>query len=282
MNIRRVGIIANMGKQNAVKESVKLGAWLLERGISVVYEEELAPKVAGLESATSERMGDMVDMIVAFGGDGTLLKTARAVQGHDVPIMGVNLGSFGFMTVVNLHEIYDAMELALKGDCRTSKRMMLDASVNGGHLSALNDVVINRGNLSRMVNLETFVDEKYLTTFKADGLIISTPTGSTAYSLSAGGPIVFPEMDAVIITPICPHTLSNRPIVIPPESAIKIVLYTREEGATVTADGQDSILMKSGDTVTIVKAEHGVRLFDSSERDYMEVLRGKLGWGGLP
>ena len=282
MNIQRVGILANAGKETAARDSLKLGEWLEKRGISVVYEEEIARVVKGVRGVSHEELPRLSDMIVVFGGDGTLLKAARIVKGHDVPILGVNLGAFGFMTVVNLHEIFDTMELILGGYSRTSKRMMLDASIDGKSLSALNDVVINRGNLSRIVNLETFVDDRYLATFKADGLIISTPTGSTAYSLSTGGPIVFPELDSMIITPICPHTLTNRPVVVPPDCVVKVVLTTREKGATVTVDGQDSLVMTSGDAVSISKSDAGVRLFTSPERDYMEVLRGKLGWGGSP
>ncbi|MDD5475353.1 MAG: NAD(+)/NADH kinase [Syntrophales bacterium] len=282
MNIRRVGIIANTGKENAAQDSLELGEWLSKRDVTVFFEEEIAGVLHGVEGFPASELPGMSDMIVVFGGDGTLLRAARAVQGHDVPILGINLGAFGFMTVVNLHEMFDTMDLILKGEYGTSKRMLLDASVHGHHFSALNDAVINRGNLSRMVNLETFVDEKYLATFKADGLIISTPTGSTAYSLSTGGPIVFPELDSMIITPICPHTLTNRPIVVPPESSVRVVLFTREEGATVTLDGQDSLVMKSGDAVTITKSRHSIDLVVSPNRDYMEVLRGKLGWGGMP
>lgn len=282
MNIQRVGIIANTGKESAAEDSLKLGTWLAQRGVGVVYEENVARVLGGVEGVPGVDLPGLSDMIVVFGGDGTLLRAARIVQGHTIPILGINLGAFGFMTVVNLHEMFDTMELILKGDYGTSKRMMLDAAIKEHHFSALNDAVINRGNLSRMVNLETFVDDRYLATFKADGLIISTPTGSTAYSLSTGGPIVFPEVDSMIITPICPHTLTNRPIVVPSEATVTVVLFSREEGATVTLDGQDSLVIQSGDTVTIKKSEHSVDLFVSPNRDYMQVLRGKLGWGGMP
>ncbi|MCK9229531.1 MAG: NAD(+)/NADH kinase [Syntrophales bacterium] len=281
MNVKRVGIIANTGKNSAAADSLKLGTWLTQRGIRVAYEEELA-RILDKESVPPAKLPGLSDMIVVFGGDGTLLRAARIVQGHNVPLLGINLGAFGFMTVVNLHEMFDTLERILAGDYELSRRMMLDAEIRDHHFSVLNDAVINRGNLSRMVNLETFVDDRYLATFKADGLIISTPTGSTAYSLSTGGPIVFPELDSMIITPICPHTLTNRPIVVPPESKVTVMLFSREEGATVTLDGQDSLVIASGETVTIKKSEHSVELFDSPNRDYMQVLRGKLGWGGIP
>ncbi len=282
MNITNVGIIANSRKESAAQDSRRLGEWLSVRGITVHFDKEIAAQIGQEPGIPRRELPKLSDMIVVFGGDGTLLMAARCVQGYDVPILGVNLGAFGFMTVVNLNEMFSAMEHILKGDCKTTKRMMLDASMAGKDLSALNDVVINRGNLSRMVNLETFVDDQYLTTFKADGLIISTPTGSTAYSLSAGGPIVFPELNSMIINPICPHTLTNRPIMMPPEVTIRVVLWTQEEGATVTLDGQDSFVLKSGDAVTIRKSNHCVNLFESPHRNYLEVLRSKLGWGGLP
>jgi len=203
-------------------------------------------------------------------------------MGSDVPILGINMGGFGFMTVINLDEMLGVMELVLDGKYSTSQRMMLDVSVEGAQHPALNDVVINRGNLSRMVNLETFVDGKYLSTFKADGLIVSTPTGSTAYSLSSGGPIVLPELNSIIINPICPHTLTNRPIVLPPESAIDVIVWTKEGKASVTLDGQDLFILKSGDRVGIQKSKNHINLVESPHRDYLEILRTKLGWGGLP
>jgi len=282
MNIRNVGIIANSSKENAAEYTRRLSEWLEKRNVTVYCEDEIALKIGAEQGISRGELPSLVDMIVVFGGDGTLLRAARSVCEHDVPILGINLGSFGFMTVVNLNEMFSALELILSGEYKTSRRMMLDVSVDGKKLSALNDVVINRGNLSRMVNLETFVDEQYLTTFKADGLIISTPTGSTAYSLSAGGPIVFPELSSMIINPICPHTLTNRPIMVPPEATVKVVLWTQEEGATVTLDGQDSFILTSGDRVTVCTSKHSVNLFESPHRDYLEVLRTKLGWGGFP
>jgi len=166
--------------------------------------------------------------------------------------------------------------------------MMLDVVIERGdggqtrERTVLNDVVINRGNLSRIVDLETSVDEHYLTTFKADGLILSTPTGSTAYSLSAGGPIVFPQQDSIILNPICPHTLTNRPIILPENVIVKIILWTKEMGATVTMDGQASFILEAGDTCTVRKSRYVTKLVTSPHRDYMQILRSKLGWGLLP
>jgi len=174
------------------------------------------------------------------------------------------------------------MELILNGEYSISRRMMLSVSVEDVNYPALNDVVINRGNLSRIVNLETFVNGKYLSTFKADGLIISTPTGSTAYSLSSGGPIIMPELDSIIINPICPHILTNRPVVLPPDSVIEVIVWTKKGEASVTLDGQDLFVLKSGDRVGIKKSENHINLIESPQRDYLEILRTKLGWGELP
>ncbi len=276
-SIKSIGIIANSSKQNAVEQAEVLRDWLSDRGVKVFLETELN----GDGSETRE-FASVIDMVVVFGGDGTLLVAARLVKEYDVPIVGINLGGFGFMTVVNLNEMFHVMEIILRGEYKTSRRMMLDAFVEGKIYSVLNDIVISRGGLSRMVNLETVVDDKYLATFKADGLIISTPTGSTAYSLSTGGPIVFPELNSIIINPICPHTLTNRPIMLPPESTIKVALMDEEEGVKVAMDGQISSILKSGEAVTVRKSEYYIDIVDSPRRGYLEVLRTKLGWGGLP
>ncbi|MBW2558924.1 MAG: NAD(+)/NADH kinase [Deltaproteobacteria bacterium] len=281
MNIKRVGIIANSDKEKAAEYSLRLGRWLSDRGLEVFFEEEIAKKT-DMPGIPRSDLASRVDLIVVFGGDGTLLMAARVAMGSDVPVLGVNLGEFGFMTVINLNEMLTAMEIVLEGGCSISRRMMLSVSLEGVEYPALNDVVINRGNLSRMVNLETFVDGKYLSTFKADGLIISTPTGSTAYSLSSGGPIVLPELDSIIINPICPHTLTNRPILLPPDSAIEVIVWTKEGEASMTLDGQDLFILKSGDRVSINKSKKYINLVESPYRDYLEILRTKLGWGELP
>ncbi len=281
MDMRRVGIIANSTKEKASEYALRLAGWLSERGVEVLFEEEIAAKI-DMPGVSGNDLASAVDMLVVFGGDGTLLMAARLAIGSDVPILGINMGGFGFMTVVNLDEMLGAMELILDGKYSTSQRMMLSVSVEGAQHPALNDVVINRGNLSRMVNLETFVDGKYLSTFKGDGLIISTPTGSTAYSLSSGGPIVLPELNSIIVNPICPHTLTNRPLVLPPDSVIEVVVWTKEGKASATLDGQDLFILKSGDRVCIQKSKDHINLVESPHRDYLEILRTKLGWGGLP
>ncbi|HPQ44474.1 MAG TPA: NAD(+)/NADH kinase [Syntrophales bacterium] len=281
MNIKRVGIVANSTKEKAAEYSLRLGEWLSDRGLEVLFEEEIAGKIDRSGVSRCD-LASKVDLIVVFGGDGTILMASRIAMGSDVPLLGVNLGGFGFMTVINLNEMISAMEMVLKGNCKISRRMMLSVSVGDKRYPALNDVVINRGNLSRMVSLETSVDGKYLSTFKADGLIISTPTGSTAYSLSSGGPIVLPELDCIIINPICPHTLTKRPIVLPSDSVIEVIVWTKEGEASMTLDGQDLCILQSGETIRIKKSEKYINLVESPYRDYLEILRTKLGWGELP
>ncbi len=275
--IKSIGIIANSSKENAVEQAERLRDWLSDRGVKVFLETKLNG-----EGDETREFVSLIDMVVVFGGDGTLLVAARLVKKYGVPIVGINLGGFGFMTVINLNEMFDVMEIILRGDYKTSRRMMLDASVGEKECSVLNDIVISRGGLSRMVNLETSVDDKYLATFKADGLIISTPTGSTAYSLSTGGPIVFPEHNLIIINPICPHSLTNRPIMLPPESTIKVKLMDEEEGVKVAMDGQVVNVLQSGEAITIRKSKYHINIVDSPLRGYLEVLRTKLGWGGSP
>ncbi|MBU2054612.1 MAG: NAD(+)/NADH kinase [Proteobacteria bacterium] len=286
MLIKKIGIIANIAKEKSPEYTAALREWMIGRGLEVYLEEGIAAKIGGLPGVERRKLWSIVDLIVVFGGDGTILRTARLVRDRDVPIVGINLGVFGYLTEVNLDEMYSAMEVILAGGFQVEKRMMLDVEISGEEEetfregSVLNDVVINRGNLSRIVELETTVDGRYMTTFKADGLIISTPTGSTAYSLSAGGPIVFPELYSIIINPICPHTLTNRPLILPESAEIKVTLRTEEEGATVTLDGQISFTVKSGDSVTIRKSQYVTTLVSSPHRGYFEILRTKLGWGG--
>ena len=233
------------------------------------------------------KLAAAADMVVVFGGDGTMLRVARSVCGFDIPILGINIGGLGYLTEVYLDEMFTALERILAGDVRTEKRMMLDVLITRhgervGEGSVLNEMVINRDNLSRIVELETAINDRHLATFKADGLIIATPTGSTAYSLSAGGPIIFPEQDAMIMNPICPHTLTNRPVILPEGATVKVILWTKETGATLTLDGQVAFTLKSGDVIEVRKSRFVTILVASPHRDYLEILRTKLGWGGLP
>jgi NAD+ kinase len=287
MEIRKVGIVANTEKEKITEHARSLKEWLEERGLEVFIETEIAAKIGIRGGLAGKDLARRAELIAVLGGDGTMLRTARYVAKYNVPIVGINMGSFGYLTEVNLNEMHSALELILRGNYLTEKRMMLDISIIHGKTiinagTVLNDVVINRGNLSRIVELETTINNKYLTTYKADGLIISTPTGSTAYSLSAGGPIVYPEKDLIIINPICPHTLTNRPIILPEDSDLRVRVWSKERGATLTLDGQESYRIRSGDGITIRKSKYITKLVLSPHRSYWEILRSKLGWGGLP
>jgi len=287
MVIKKIGIIANIEKEKSAECALLLRDWALKQGIEVFLEEGIAGKIGEDSGLDRRQLASRVDLLVVMGGDGTILRTVRFVSDYNIPIVGINLGEFGYLTEVNLNEMYSALELICRGDYQTEKRMMLDITISLGEetvrqQSILNDVVITRGNLSRILDLETAVNDRYLTTFRADGIIISTPTGSTAYSLSAGGPIVFPEQDSFIINPICPHTLTNRPIIIPDNVVIRVILWTKEQGATLTLDGQVSYTMKSGDSMIVKKSKYVTNLVSSPHRDYMEILRTKLKWGGSP
>lgn len=287
MKIRTVGIVANIEKEKIAEFAAALKKWLEDRKIKVSLEANIAAAIGKSGGFKIEDLGSQVDLIAVLGGDGTMLRTARYVAYRNVLIVGINMGTFGYLTEVNLNETYAALELILKGTFLAEKRMMLDVKIRRGNKVVgsglvLNDVVINRGNLSRIVELETNVDGQYLATYKSDGLIISTPTGSTAYSLSAGGPIVYPGRDLIIMNPICPHTLTNRPIIFPETSDLQITLRSKESGATVTLDGQESFRIVAGDVMAVRKSKFVTRLVLSPHRSYGEILRSKLGWGSLP
>jgi NAD+ kinase len=286
MGIKRIGVVGNPNKGLVVENIARLSDWAKGKGLNVLLEKELAVKL-GTAGYHGGELASQVDLVVTMGGDGTLLQAARLMRKSDVPILGVNMGTFGYLTVINLNEMFDALEGVLAGDYRTEKRMMLDVAVQDERgesfeCSVLNDVVINRGNYSRMVDLETVVDGQYLTTYRADGLIISTPTGSTAYSLSAGGPIVFPLLNTIILNPICPHTLTNRPVILPETAVLKVMLWTREAGAIMSCDGQVTYNLKPGDAISVCKSDYAANLIVSPRRDYLQILRSKLGWGGSP
>ncbi|MDX9746344.1 MAG: NAD(+)/NADH kinase [Syntrophales bacterium] len=287
MGIKKIGIIANIDKERSDEYTIQLRDWLLVRGFKVYLEKHTARKVGKRDGMDRRHLASVVDLIIAFGGDGTILRLAHFIRGIEIPIVGLNMGGFGYLTEVNLSEMFCSLERILSGNFEMEKRMMLDVAIKGQDAeieeqAVLNDVVIGRGHLSRMVELEVFVNDAFLTTFKADGIIVSTPTGSTAYSLSAGGPIVYPKMACMVISPLCPHTLTNRPIILPADVVVTAKLITREPGAMVTLDGQISYDLKTGDTVTVCRSPYVTNLISSPLRDYWEILRSKLGWGRLP
>ncbi|MCD6527296.1 MAG: NAD(+)/NADH kinase [Desulfuromonas sp.] len=282
--MKSIGLYAKRTNPDAVHVAQKLRHWLLERGIRVLVERKLAADMGGLEGVDGRDLPKQVDCIVVLGGDGTLISVARNIGNLKVPILGVNLGSLGFLTEITLDGLYDELERVLAGDFNVSDRIMLQAGIQRqgeqvADYQVLNDVVINKGALARIVDMEVWVDDDYLTTFKADGLIVSSPTGSTAYNLAAGGPIIYPGLHCLVITPICPHMLSNRPIIVSDESVIRIIMRFDEERVFFTADGQVGMALQARDVVEIRKAEMCTHLIKSATKEYFEVLRTKLHWG---
>jgi NAD+ kinase len=289
--VSKVGIVAKSHLRAAAPHLTDVAAWLQARGIEPVFETATA-SLAALTGSGTRRVFDKallvseVDLIVVLGGDGTLLSMADHIgaAGVDVPILGVNFGRLGFLTEVTLAELYPALEAAISGTGRVEERLMLKSTTyRKGEAFAehatLNDVVVTKAARSRMIELSVYVGAEFVARVKADGLIVATPTGSTAYNLAAGGPIVQPTMDALVLTPIAPHMLTNRPIVIPSGSAVRVqpMMDERDE-VYVTFDGQDGYNLEAGDEVRICCAPRRVKLLHSSTRSYFEVLREKLKW----
>lgn len=282
--MKNIAVFAKVHDPRCQGVAGELYNWLLQRGCKPLIEAHLALHL-GCPGVAVDDISSQAEMVVVLGGDGTLISTARIIGECNIPILGVNLGSLGFLTEIALDELYPALEKCLQDDYRVSERIMLRAVVErdgketANHL-VLNDVVINKGALARIVDLKTTVNAFDLTTFKADGLIISTPTGSTGYSLSAGGPIINPSMNCIVITPICPHTLTNRPIVIADDSVVAITVNSLDdEDIYLTLDGQVGLELRSGDRIHVSRANHTAKLVMSEERDYFAVLRAKLKWG---
>lgn len=283
--IRKIGVVAKRNKPEAIDTIKELIPFLSERGIETILDEETAELAGEVSALKGEEIPKSSDMVIVLGGDGTLLYAARLVGKKEIPILGVNLGSLGFLTDVALEELFVTIERVLAGKFKIEERMMLNAVVTASDgktsdYSVLNDVVVNKGVLARIINLEVFVNGAYLTTYNADGLIVSTPTGSTGYSLSAGGPVVHPTISVIIINPICPHTLTNRPILVPGDSEIEIKLHSEDSNVFVTLDGQVGVDFVGGTSVVVSKSERKVHLIEPPERDYYDVLRTKLKWGG--
>jgi NAD+ kinase len=282
--MKKIGIIAKdiPAAQAAAK---KLTAWLESRGKKVFVDQEIAAAI-NVQGYDRSEIPSRVEMLIVLGGDGTLLAAARHVaDAHAVvPIFGVNLGSLGFMAEVSLDELYDNLEKAIAGKLGTEDRMMLSASVirDGRRLTryrVLNDAVINKGALARMMELEVSVNDGHLTTFRADGLIVATPTGSTAYSLSAGGPIIHPTIHCFVVTPICPHTLSNRPIALPDNVVVTVRLTSQSEDVALTLDGQIGFPLAPNDVIEIKRSRFKMRLIKHPVKNYYDILRAKLKWG---
>lgn len=277
-------IIAKRNKPEAVCLTRDIISWLEKRGIEVVVDPELAEKVGCPRPVEMGALASRADLLIVLGGDGTLLSAARLKGVESIPVLGINLGGLGFLTETFKEETFEVLEKVVSGDFSTEKRLMLKATVYRGDTiisqsNVLNDIVVNKGALARIIDLETFIDGGYLTTFKADGLILSTPTGSTAYSLAAGGPIVYPTLNSIIINPICPHTLTNRPLVVPDDAAIKVILKATNQDVHITLDGQIGIPLRGDDVIEAKKAGSYIHLVSSPLKTYFELLRTKLRWG---
>ncbi|MEP6818537.1 MAG: NAD(+)/NADH kinase [bacterium] len=289
-SIKRIGVVLKPNQPDALKTMCELTIWVAERGITLLggpeIERQRIKQQTGcaVEEVEPEKLAVNADLILVLGGDGTMIATARVMGDTEVPVLGVNYGGLGYLAEFRIEELYAALESILDGNYRLDKRVMLAIELVRGDESVarnrvLNDVVINKSALARIIEIEAYLNQQFVNAFRADGLIVSTPTGSTAYNLSAGGPIIFPSMDAVVITPICPFTLSNRPIVVPDDSSIELRLKTDQENVTLTLDGQVGLPLKVDDRVVIHKSKTTFNLVQPTNRNYFDVLRDKLRWG---
>ena len=281
----RVGIVTKHELRAASDTLATLEVWLRERNVDAVWasdSEALMPD-GDRRVVTREAIVSEVDLVLVLGGDGTLLAVADLIgqAALDVPILGVNFGSLGFLTEITRPELFTALEAALAGSIEHDERMMLRGVVDGRSRVVLNDIVLTRTALSRMIDLDVTVGDQFVTSVRSDGLIIASPTGSTAYNLSAGGPVVHPAMDAIVLTPIAPHTLTHRPIVIPAEREVRVCAASGNAGAEiyVTFDGQHGFPLPEGSEVSVTRAPKPIRLIRAATRSYFEVLRRKLKWG---
>jgi NAD+ kinase len=285
--IRTVGIVSKPNSAAAANIVPALIEWLRARGMAVRIDEQTA-FYAGPAGRSSGLPRDEVpegcDLVIVLGGDGTLLAAARAIGRRETPLFPVNVGSLGFLTAITIDELYPELERAFRGEHRIAKRRLLATEVvRGGEVvaayEALNDAVLTKASIARMIDLDAHVDEQFVCAYKADGLIISTPTGSTAYSLSAGGPIIFPSVPAICITPICPHMLTNRPVLVPETSVIRVISRAPDDSVFLTIDGQVGNPIREGDTLVCRSSDYTLRLVRPPHMMFFDVLRQKLKWG---
>jgi NAD+ kinase len=284
--IKKVGVIVKPGHGEAWKTACELNEWLVKRGLEPVGEP-FTKKIGAdgvVEPDGGEQFAADADLVVVLGGDGTMIATARLLGDAEPLVLGINYGGLGYLTDFRIEEMFPALELILAGNYEIDCRVMLNAEQwrDGVMLEkgrVLNDVVINKAALARIIEIQVSLNGLLVNSFRADGLIVATPTGSTAYNLSAGGPIVFPSMNAMVLTPICPFTLTNRPIVVSDEAAIELILEHENEGVVLTLDGQIGYPLKAGDRVEIRKSRTTFNLVQPTKRNYFDVLRNKLKWG---
>lgn len=281
--MKKIGIVAKLSNPRAVEVSEGVAKWLAEKGVEVYGEKALSERVKLVKTVTREDLPERIDTLIVLGGDGTMLSAARIIGGRKIPILGVNLGSLGFLTSNTVDEVYKVLEMMMKEErVPVEERMMLSVEVfRGGKkvdsYTVLNDAVI-KGTIARLVELEIRINEEYVTTYRADGLIVATPTGSTAYSLSAAGPILYPTIHSVIVAPICPFNLTNRPVVLPDWMKVEVGLTQEHARVELTLDGQIDIPLFGGDRIEIRRAETNVYLVKCEPRSYFDILRERLMW----
>jgi len=279
-----IGLVLKRNASETIALGRELVTWLQARRKTILPEDQTSQELGFSRGWRKVEIMQQADLVIVLGGDGTLLSVARRASVREVPILGVNLGSLGFLTSTTTSELFSTLEQVLGGEYEVERRSLLEATLVRNDkgiesFQVLNDVVINKGALARIIDLEAWVDDHYLCTYKADGLIVATPTGSTAYSLAAGGPIIAPSVGVVVLSPICPHMLTNRPIVLPDTANIRVVLHTADEDVILTLDGQEGHPLKRGDTVSIKRSGSTVSLIKPQNRAFFEVLRSKLRWG---
>ena len=284
--MKRAGIAAKSSSEDALELASETAARLESRGLAVVFEEETAAALPGqVVSLPRTRIGSEVDLLITLGGDGTLLSVARHAA-PEVPVIGVNMGTLGFLTEIAAPEFPSVLDRVLAGDFQTDRRSTFRVFVRNGDdehtFRVLNDAVINKSALARIIEMHVEVAGEFMSSFRADGLILSTPTGSTAYNLSAGGPIVHPRMEAIVLTPICPHMLTNRPIVLPDDVEITIGFVGHDSEMFLTLDGQEGVPLHMQSTVHVRRSGLSIALVRNPARGYFDVLRSKLKWGGAP
>jgi NAD+ kinase len=282
--IQRVGIVSKPGRDDIPPLAHALLSWLEERGIEVKCDAVTAAYLERREGFDREAPPRDLDLMVILGGDGTLLSAARGVGESEVPLLAVNLGGLGFLMTTGPQELLHQLERVLSGDFVTNRRSVVTAEVvrdgeSLGRHHALNDVVINKAAVARLLLLDAYVDDDFVCSYRADGLIISTPTGSTAYSLSAGGPVIYPTVSAICVTPICPHTLTNRPVLLPEGSVIDVIIKGGDNDSYLTIDGQVGLELHLHDRIRAWRARHNVRIIQPERIRFFEVLRNKMKWG---
>lgn len=278
--IRTIGLVVKRSEPRAHPVIERLVAWASDRGIDILLDSDDRGDGAHLAE-----LAERADLFVVLGGDGTTLATARLVAGRGTPVLGVNFGTLGYLTEFTDEDLFPTLDDIVRGEYTTDPRVMIDCAVERGgeaieRATSLNDVVVNKSALARIIEIDCWIDDRFVTYYRADGLIVSTPTGSTAYNVSAGGPILMPSMGAFVLNPICPHTLSNRPLVVPDWVTIDLTLRPTGEEVMLTIDGQIGIKLAGGDRIRLRKSASTFNVITPRDRNYFEVLRGKLRWGG--